>query len=148
MQFPTLKKIVKFISDIWSLDLSYVDNLAKYKRYVKYLLIAVDCLSRYLRVEPMKIKYATKAANAFKNRSNINNPKKVWVDDGTDILGAFKRVCNSRAIHLYGTFREQNSVFAEQNICSRKNIIHRYLEEKWTYFYIDKLDDLFKTINS
>ena len=66
MQFPRLKVIVKDINEIWSLDLAYVDNLAKYNRDVKYLLVAVDCLSRYLRVEPMKTKYATEAADAFK----------------------------------------------------------------------------------
>ena len=29
-----------------------------------------------------------------------------------------------------------------------KNIIYRYLEEKWTYSYLDKLDAFVKTINS
>ena len=40
------------------------------------MLVAVDCLSRYLRVESMKTKYATEAANALKKCSNINNPRK------------------------------------------------------------------------
>ena len=71
MQFPRLKVIVKDINEIWSLDLAYVDNLAKYNGDVKYLLVAVDCLSRYLRVEPRKTKNATEAANAFNN----NQPK-------------------------------------------------------------------------
>ena len=148
MQFPRLKVIVKDINEIWSLDLAYVDNLAKYNRDVKYLLVAVDCLSRYLRVEPMKTKYATEAANAFKKMIKHKQPEKVWVDDGTEFLGAFKRLCNSRAIHLYSTFSEKKSVFAERNIRSLKNIIHRYLEEKWTYSYIDKLEDFVNTINS
>ena len=59
MQFPRLKVIVKDISEIWSLDLAFVDNLANFNRDVKNLLVAVDCLSQYLRVEPMKTKYAT-----------------------------------------------------------------------------------------
>ena len=83
MQFPRLKVIVKDINEIWSLDLAHVDNLAKYNRNVKYLLVAVDCLSRYLRVEPMKTKYATEAANAFKKMIKQKQPEKVWVDDGT-----------------------------------------------------------------
>ena len=148
MQFPRLKVIVKDINEIWSLDLAFVDNLAKYNRDVKYLLVAVDCLSRYLRVQPMKTKYATEAADAFKKMIKHKQPKKVWVDDGTEFLGAFKRLCSSLAIHLYSTFSEKKSVFAERNIRSLKNIIHRYLEENWTYSYIDKLDDFVKTINS
>ena len=107
MQFPRLKVIVKDINEIWSLDLAYVDNHAKYNRDVKYLLVAVDCLSRYLRVEPMKTKYATEAAIAFKKMIKHKQPEKVWVDDGTEFLGAFKRLCNSRAIHLYSTFSEK-----------------------------------------
>ena len=66
MQFSTLKVIVKDINEIWSLVLAYVDNLAKYNRDVKYLLVAVDCLSGYLRVKPMKTKYASELADAFK----------------------------------------------------------------------------------
>ena len=75
-------------------------------------------------------------------------PKKVWVDDGTEFLGAFKDLCNKRGIHLYSTFSEKKSAFAERNIRSLKNIIYRYLEEKWTYSYLDKLDSFVKTINS
>ena len=75
-------------------------------------------------------------------------PEKVWVDDGTEFLGAFKRLCNSRAIHLCCTFSETNSIYAERNFRSLKNIIHRYLQEKWSYSYIDKFDDFAKTINS
>ena len=74
-------------------------------------------------------------------------PKKVWVDDGTEFLGAFKDLCNKRGIHLYSTLSEKNSAFAERNIRSLKNIIYRYLEENWTYSYLDKLDSFVKTIN-
>ena len=41
------------INEIWSLDLAYVDKLAKKSKNLKYLLIAVDCFSGYLRVEPL-----------------------------------------------------------------------------------------------
>ena len=145
---PRLKVIVNDINEIWSLDLAHVDKLAKYNRDVKYLLVAVDCLSRYLRVEPMKTKYATEAAQAFKKMIKYKQPLKVWVDDGTEFLGAFKSMCEKRGIHLYSTFSEKKSAFAERNIRSLKNIIYKYLEEKWTYSYIDKLDQFVNTINS
>ena len=53
LRFPRLKVVVNDINEIWSVDLAYVDKLAKYNRGVKYLLVAVDCFSRYLRVEPL-----------------------------------------------------------------------------------------------
>ena len=148
LNFPRLKVIVNDLNEIWSLDLPHVDKLAKYNRDVKYLLVAVDCLSRYLRVEPLKTKNATETAKAFRNMIKHKQPQKVWVDDGTEFLGAFKTLCNKRGIHLYSTFSEKKSAFAERNIRSLKNIIYRYLEEKWTYSYINIFDQFVKTINS
>ena len=62
LRFPRLKIVVNDINDIWSVDLAYVDKIAKYNFGVKHVLVAVDCLSRYLRVEPLKTKYATETA--------------------------------------------------------------------------------------
>ena len=67
LNFPRLKVIVNDLNEIWSLDLAYVDKLAKYKMQVKNLLVAVDCFSRYLRVEPLRTKYAIENAKAFRN---------------------------------------------------------------------------------
>ena len=96
----------------------------------------------------MKTKYATEAADAFRKMNKIKQPEKVWINDGAEFLGAFKRLCNSQAIHLYSIFCEKKYVFAKQNIRRLKNIIRRYLEEKLTSSYNDELDDCMKTRNS
>ena len=62
---PRLKVIVYTI-EIWSLYLAFVDKLAQYNHDVKYLLVASDSMSRYLRVQPLNLKSATTAAEAFK----------------------------------------------------------------------------------
>ena len=41
-------------------------------------------------------------------------PEEVWVDDGTEFLGAFKTLCKKCGIHLYSTFSEKKSAFAEE----------------------------------
>ena len=79
-----LKVIVYDIDEIWSVDLAYIDKIAKYKRDFKYLLVAVDCMSRYLRVQPLKSKYATATAKAFKKMIKIKQPKKLRVDKSTE----------------------------------------------------------------
>ena len=107
-KFPRLRVIIKDINEFWSLDLANVDKLAKYNRDVKHLLVAVDCLSQYLRVESMKTKHATEAAQAFKKMIKYKQPSKVWVDDGKEFLGAFKSLCEKRGIHLYNTFIEKS----------------------------------------
>ena len=115
---------------------------------IKYLLIAVDCLSRYLRAEPLKSNYATTTAKAFKRMIKHKQPKKVWVDAGTEFMGNFKTLCQRRNIKIYQTFSEKTSAFAERNIRSLKNVIYKYLEEKWTYSYISQLKNFMQAINS
>ena len=56
-----------------------------YNRGVQYLLVAVHCLSCYLRVEPLKTKYADETAETSKKMIKTKQPKIVWVDKGTDI---------------------------------------------------------------
>ena len=75
-KIPRLKVIVYDINKIWSIDLAYVDKLAKNNKDIKYLLVAVDCMSRYLRVQPLKSKYATTTAEAFNQMIKTEKPKK------------------------------------------------------------------------
>ena len=56
-------------------------------------------------------------------------------------------VPNVEFIHIV-PLAKKKAAFAERNIRSLQKKIHRYLEEKWTYSYIDQLDQFVKTINS
>ena len=94
---PRLKVIVYDIDETWSLDLAFVDKLAQYNHDVKYLPVAVDCLSRYLRVQPLKSKQATTTAEAFKLIIKTKQPKKVWVDKGKEFKGSFEELCKKKA---------------------------------------------------
>ena len=87
-KIQSLKVIAYDINEIWSLDLAHGDKLAKENKDVNYFLVAVDCLSRYLRVEPLKSKNATTTTSAFKKTIKNKRPKEVWVDAGTEFLGA------------------------------------------------------------
>ena len=69
----------------------------------------------YLRVEPLKTTYVTETAEAFKMIIKHKEPEIVWVDDGTEFLGAFKTVCTEKGIHFFSKFSAKKSAFAERN---------------------------------
>ena len=75
-------------------------------------------------------------------------PKKVWVDAGKEFKGSFRTLCQKNEIEVYKTFSEKKLPFAERNIRSLKNLIYKYLEDKWTYSYIIQLQSFVQTINS
>ena len=139
--FPRLK-IIAYDLDFGRLTWHTWTNCKK-NAGNKYLMIAVDCISRYLLVESLKSKFATTTAEAIKQMINYKQPKKVWVDAGTEFKGGFKTLCQRRNIEVYQNFSKKKSAFAERNIRSLKNITYKYLEEKWTYSYISQLKNKF-----
>ena len=66
-----------------------------------YLLIAVDCTSRYLRVEPLKSKYIMTTSEAFNQLIKHKQSEKAWVDTGTEFKGDFKTLWQRRNIIIY-----------------------------------------------
>ena len=133
----------KRINEIWCLDLAFMDKLSEFNNGVKYLLICVDIFSRLVSVQSMKSKYASDAVAAFKKMLRKNTkPDRVWVDQGTEFGGEFKKFCKSRDIKIYSTRRETKAAVAERAIRSLKNIIYRYMEENGDK-YVHKMDGQF-----
>ena len=67
-----------------------MDKLAKDNNGVKYLLVAVNVLSRFLRVVPMRSTHAPDDAKAFEEMIEKVQPQNVWSDKGTEFERAFK----------------------------------------------------------
>ena len=55
-RFRRLQAFSKNINEIWCMDLAFVDKLASQNKGIKYLLVAVDVFSRFVRAQTMKTK--------------------------------------------------------------------------------------------
>ena len=65
------------------MDLTFVDKLASQNKGVKYLLVAVDIFSRFVRVQTMKTKYAKDTLQYFitnHSRNNLNKNSKLVIE--------------------------------------------------------------------
>ena len=76
-----------------------------------------------------------------------NRPKKIWVDNGTEFAGAFKKFCAAEGIQVYSTMSETKAAFAEPTIRPLKNTLYRYMED-FGYKYIHKLPQFITTLKS
>ena len=97
--FRKLQAFSKYINEIWCMDLAFVDKLASQNNGVKYLLVAVDIFSRFVRVQTMKTKYAKDTLQAFRRMiSRKNTPEKLWVDKGTEYGGILKSFARRKTL--------------------------------------------------
>ena len=132
-----------------------------------YFFVAVETLSRFLWVYPIKRKseklwtVALNSINTFcqAGRQQMQpkfcrgeekvpaKPEKVWVDKCGEFAGEFADFCRKRSFTIYSNCSERNSVLAERNIRSLKALIFKYLHENITDIYLDQLPNFVSIIN-
>ena len=146
-KFKRLRAFVTFRKEICCMDFAYVDKLANENNGVKYLLVRQDLFDRTVNVKRMKTKDSRETVKAFSSMiTKRSRPKKIWVDKGTELAGAFKKFCAAEGIQDYSTMSETKAAFAERTIRSLKNILYRYIED-FGYKHIHKLPQIITTLN-
>ena len=145
-KFKRMRASTGFRKEIWCMDLAYVEKLAKENNGVKYLPIRQDLFDRTVNARGMKTKDSQETVKAFSSMiSKRNRPQKIWVDNGTEFAGAFKKFCAAEGIQVNSTMSETKAAFAERTIRSLKNILYRYMED-YGYKYIHKLPQFITTL--
>ena len=150
-RFPRLKVFCCRLNEIWSVDLADMQQLANSNSAIIYLFVTVDVLSRYLWVEPIKMKTAQSCREALKtiiDKNERQSPEKIWVDKGREYSGDFATFCSQKGIQIYSTRSETKSALAERNIRSLKSLIFKYMHEHDQSRYCDKLDQFVAIINN
>ena len=143
-----MRAFVRFKNDIWCMDLAYVDELSKDNNGVKCLLVRQDLFDRTVDAKGMKTKESKETVKTFsKMITKKNRSKKIWIDQGTEFAGEFKKFCSAEGIEISSRMSETKVAFAEHTIRSLKNILYRYMED-YGYKYFHKLPQFFATMNS
>ena len=79
---------------------------------------------RTVDAKGMKTKDSTETVKVFSTTiTKKNQPKKLWVDKGTESSAEFKKNCKHEGIQIYFTMSETKAAFAERTIRSLKNIL-------------------------
>ena len=147
-KFKRMRAFAKFRNEFWCMDLAYVDDLAKEKNGVKYSLVRQDLFDRTVNAKGMKTKDSQEIVKAFSSMiTKRNRPKKIWVDKGTEFVGAFKKFCSAEGIQVYFTMSETKAAFPERTIRSLKNSLYRYKED-FGYKCVHKVSQFITTLNS
>ena len=134
---------------IWSMDVAFMEKPANQNNGYRYLVIAVDVLSRFVRVQPIKSKSSTAVKEAFCKMLTKEPGKfsfKIWTDNGSKLRGEFKKFCDQNQIEIYHTLRESNSSLAERCIRTLKTILYKVFSEGGSYKHIHLIQKLVKKL--
>lgn len=151
-RFKRLATIPTGLHTHWQCDLAIFDNLYKNNDGYKYLLVAVDVLSRRIFVAPVRSKSTKDMITAFDHlfkKANIR-PHKLYSDRGLEFqsksmleyfgkIGIQKFPVYSDDIHA-GIVERANRTIKER--------LYRYFHQYKTHRWVDVIDRIVNAINN
>lgn len=141
--FPRRRTVVKGLDDLWQSDLGILDQYAKYNKGHKYILVVIDCFSKYLWIEPLKTKTGSEVTKAFEKILKIRRPKHLQTDQGTEFFNSsFNRLMKQHGINHYNTFSWTKASMAERVIRTIKEKLFKYFSLNGSYKWLDALPKL------
>ena len=91
-----MRAFARFGNEICCTDLAFVAKFAKDNIGVQYLLVRQDLFDRTVVAKGMKTKKLKKTFKTFSKMNEENEQsKKIWVYQGTEFPGEFKKFCNA-----------------------------------------------------
>ena len=138
------------IDSLWEADLVFVQDVAKQNNGVKYLLVAIDVLSKYAWVSPMKDKKGKSLIAAFNSiLKKGRKPEKLRTDKGTEFVNvSFQNYLKKEGIDFYVATNEPKAAVVERLNRTLKSKLYHYFTSENTLHYIDDLQDIVDSYNN
>lgn len=141
------------IFELFEADLADVHQTKDENNGVTFLLFVIDCVSKYLWIEPLKSKKPENVVAAFKKIFKKCAPHKCMVlqsDAGVEFRGSVtQKYLKSEGIrHRVARSPTIKAAMVERVIRTIRERLQRYLEYKNTKKYIDVLQDICHAYNN
>ena len=100
--------VVSCLNSQWDGDLASMENVAKYNKGIKYLLVLIDIFSRLLLIRPLKDKNRASIRAALKIifKDNKRRPNTIRFDQGGEFKSEVRKYLTKEGVHVFYT---QNS---------------------------------------
>ena len=148
-RFPRRKTLAFGINDLWQADIVDLSSLASTNDNYRYLLTAIDVLSKVGRARPLKTKSAESVVSAFREMIKDHNIKHLQTDKGSEFLNfKFQKMLADEGIKHYTSQNEDiKAAVVERWHRTLLAKMYRYFTHKNTTRYIDVLQDLIDSYN-
>lgn len=148
--FPRRRTVIKKLRDLFQADLAEFGLYARENRGYRYILLVIDCYSKFIWTRPLKSKNAKDVVDAFEHILKDGNiPKNLQTDNGTEFYNrSFAALMQKYNINHYSTYSVKKAGIAERAIRTIKNDLYKQFSLLGKYKWIDILDEVIKKYNN
>lgn len=150
-RFQRLATVQNELHKQWQTDLADFAGYARYNDNFRYILVAIDVLSRFAFAEAIQRKDSGSIIKAFeKIFARGIKPKKLQSDARKEFVNSdFKRFLDKNGVIFFHTSSDEiKCSIAERFIRTLRSKIYRYLHANNTHRFIDVLQDIIFAYNN
>lgn len=139
--FPRRSTVIKAVGDLWQIDLAELQSFAKSNRGMRYILVVIDCCSKYLWTRPVKSKTAEEVTKAMASvLAEGQAPRLVQSDRGREFYNAkFQSLMRENNIKHYSTFSVMKASMAERVIRTLKERLYKAFDLQGSHRWLSLL---------
>lgn len=148
--FKRRRTIIRGFGDLWQADLAEMQPYSKENNGNRYILMVIDCYSKYLWAKPLKTKTAEDVCFAMKNilKEATYSPKFIQTDFGTEFYNKrFSKLIKSYSIKHYSTYSTKKAAIVERVIRTVKTWLYKEFSARGQNKWIDILDGIIEKYN-
>ena len=148
--YPRRRVIVKGLDDLWQADLAEFQLYARENKGYKYILVVIDCFSKYLWTRAIKNKTGAEVTKAFTDIFNQGRiPQNLQTDNGTEFYNqSLQDLMKKHNINHYSTFSTLKASIAERSIRTLKEKLYRVFSMNGSYKYLNLLQNVTDEYNN
>ena len=143
---------VNDIDSQWQADLADFQKVSLQNSGFNYILVVIDCLSKFVWCVPVKRKDSKSMVEAFKQlfaQTHPPSPKRLLTDKGLEFLNKpVQDLFHRHQVTHFVTQNETKASMAERVIRTLKTKIYRWFEHTSRKNYVDVLQDIAKAYNN
>ena len=149
VNYKKRRVFVRSSNDIYGADLIDYSSISKQNSGFKWILMVIDCFSRYGWAISLRDKTGVEILRGLKLIYEKNPSLKLWVDEGKefwnkDVQGYLK----SKGVLLYSTNNKEKCSIVERWNRTIKTKLGKYFTANRSYRYVDVLQDLIDLYNA
>lgn len=149
--FTRRRTIIKGYQDLWQIDLAEMQQFADENAGNRYILVCINCYSKYLYVRPIKNKTGAEVARAMKSIIDeaAYTPVNIQSDHGTEFYNKnFRALMKKYNINHYSTYSTMKAAIVERAIRTIKNNLYKQFSARGSNKWLHLLPAITKTYNN
>lgn len=149
INFKRRRVILKSFNDLFQADLVEMIPYAKLNKGYKYILVVINCFSKFTWALPLKNKTSSEVKTAMEKVLEQQTPINLQTDMGKEFFNKdFRKLMEKYKINHYSTFSEKKASIVERVNRTLKNLMWKEFNIRGNYKWIDFLDEIVQRYNN